>query len=136
MAHVRSLLGQIAAYENKIEEAVTHYAEAVELRPDAVDWRTDLGLFLAQAGRHEEATEQYRRAIQSIVSEVADAGESTPEGGVDGHPLFSKLHFILGNSLRDLARIEEAASAFRETLRIEPDHDEARKALNSVTGRP
>ena len=136
MAHVRSLLGQIAAYENKIEEAVTHYAEAVELRPDAVDWRTDLGLFLAQAGRHEEAIEQYRRAIQTIVSEVADAGESAPAGGVDGHPLFAKLHFILGTSLRDLARIEEAASAFRETLRVEPDHTEARKALDSVTRTP
>ena len=138
VADVYSLLGQMAFFENKIEEAIQHYTEAVRIRPDAPDWHIDLGLFLARVRRFDEAIAHYRTAIGLILGPDNSPDELTPDA-LDANrrsPLLPQAYLNLGYALKSLGRLLDAASAFEVALRLEPDNESARKALQNIPHRP
>ena len=57
-------MGKKAFQEGKIEEALTHYTEALELDPQSPELHTDFGLVLVQQGRLEEAAEHFSEALK------------------------------------------------------------------------
>jgi tetratricopeptide (TPR) repeat protein len=84
-----------------LAEAKEAYGRALQLRPDHVEARVNLGRLLHEEGDVEGAERQYRRAL-----EVA--------------PGSALARFNLGVALEDQGRTEEAASAYREAVELDP----------------
>jgi spermidine synthase len=126
------------------EEARQLFQRAVELDPQSYESRLYLGGTLLAEGKVKEAREHLERA-QSIdpgkpyawfnlgLSYVAEtrwkeAAEHF-EKATSRAPTYYPAHFQLGNALFQLGDIEGARRAWRRTLTLKPDHEEARRRL-------
>ncbi|MGD9412981.1 MAG: tetratricopeptide repeat protein, partial [Desulfobacterales bacterium] len=65
-------LGDILAAEGKFDEAISHFAAAVQSRPDKATLQNDLGRALASQGMFDEALPHLRKALQ-IKNNFAEA---------------------------------------------------------------
>uniref|UniRef100_Q02CU7 Tetratricopeptide TPR_2 repeat protein n=1 Tax=Solibacter usitatus (strain Ellin6076) TaxID=234267 RepID=Q02CU7_SOLUE len=114
-------LGVELADEGRYEAAIAEYQEALRIRPDYAQARTDLGNALLKAGGHgTEALAQYRAAVESM----------------PGSPI---PHNDLGNALVKAGRLQDAVAEYQAALAIKPEYAEARnnlgKALAGIPGR-
>lgn len=105
-------LGNLLAAQND-PEALTHYAEAVRLKPDLPQAQYLYGMALTGAGRNAEAIGHLQRTVQL-------------------QPNLAEAHFNLGVALAKQQRFAEAATAFEATLRLDPDNLTARKYLEQA----
>ncbi|MBS3821155.1 MAG: tetratricopeptide repeat protein [Planctomycetes bacterium] len=87
----------------RLEEAEPLLRGALEVRPDSADAKQLLGLVLSRQGRHEQAAEWIRSAIDDVGGEPALWGN-------------------LGGALLESRRADAAASAFQRSLAVRPDH--------------
>ena len=62
MAH--SNLGLLLKNQGRIETAIEHYHQALQIDPNAWDALNDLGVALAARGQFDEAIKNYRKALQ------------------------------------------------------------------------
>lgn len=101
----------------RADEAVAHFEASVRLRPRSASAHFNLGTALTHAGRIDAAIAALRRALQI-------------------RPDFPSAHNNLGNALalRD-GGSGEALRHFREALRLDPAHAEARVSLARVYAR-
>ena len=60
---VHELLGLVYASLNQTDKAVEELKAAVQLKPDLVEARTNLGTALLHAGKNDLAVEQFRKAV-------------------------------------------------------------------------
>jgi tetratricopeptide (TPR) repeat protein len=95
------------------EEAVGHFARAVELDPGCVDTRSGYGIALGWSGRFAEAVVQFRAAV-ALRPEDAD------------------LHYHLGNALLGSGEPMEAEACYRDALARRPDHAAALNNLGNA----
>ncbi len=107
--------------EGRHEAAIAEYEEALRIRPDYAQARTDLGNALLKiSGRGSEALAQFRAAVESM------PGSAIP-------------HNDLGNALVKAGRLQEAVAEYQAALAIKPEYAEARnnlgKALAGMPGR-
>jgi tetratricopeptide (TPR) repeat protein len=112
-AHIN--LGNALAAQND-HEALTHYAEAVRLKPDLAQTHYLYGMELTKAGRFDEAITHLQKAVQL-------------------EPNLAESHFNLGVALAKLQRFGEAAAEFEVTLRLDPQNSVARKYLAQAQAR-
>ena len=91
-------------------DPVALWQESVDLAPAHYRPRLLLGEALKDAGRREEAIEQYKTAINLRPAEL------------DGY-------LKLGVCLAEMGRIEEARQSFRQAMVIDPKNEPARRAL-------
>jgi len=103
-------LGVALAEQEKLDEAVWHYAEALRIEPNFLQARINLGGALAGQGKFDEAVAQYSEALR-IKPDFADA------------------HYNLGNALARHGRPLEAIAHYSEALRIKPDDWEVHNNL-------
>jgi protein O-mannosyl-transferase len=106
-------LGNCLAQRGRMDEAISQYQKALEIRPDLADARLNLGNCFFQLGRIEEAISQYQKTLE-IKPGTADA------------------HLNLGNCFSQLGRIEEAISQYHKALDIMPDNAKAQNSLGLV----
>jgi tetratricopeptide (TPR) repeat protein len=100
----------------------------------------NLGLELKDAGRRDEAIREYRIAATELPdAEYALAFEATNDGHYDEAITRLRRYLelapldinairasnLLGRSLMASGRLDEATAAFRNTLRMQPNNDEA-----------
>ncbi len=78
------------------------FSHALEVTPDNVTARLNLGLALEKAGRKPEAMEEYRRALKLDSQNV-------------------EAHTNLGNLLDDAGHPQEALGEYQAALRLDPD---------------
>ncbi len=105
-ATLRFLLAYDLLQAGRAEEAATHYAEVVKLKPDFAKVRISLGAALQGLGRFEEALQHYQEAVRL-------------------DPSFAEAHFNLGNALQGMRRFEQAVQHYQEAVRLKPDFAEA-----------
>jgi Flp pilus assembly protein TadD len=103
-------LAVILADRGRTGEAIRHYGEALNVRPELADARVNLGNALLAEGRTEEAVTTYRRALQF--------DGRLPHG-----------HLGLGVALERSGKVEEARAHYEEALRLDPDFEDARYRL-------
>lgn len=121
------------AQAGKLKPAIAILDSLVKAAPSAVPVRYNLALFLLMAGRHAEALPHLDRILTaqpghspSLFSKAKGlmaldrAAEALPilerlAGGNDPESLLA-----LGNALRTLSRMEEAAQAFHRLTRVAP----------------
>ena len=102
-AHYR--LGQALAARGQLDEAISHYRKALELRPNFVEAHDHLAQALAALGRPAEAIAHYERAL-----------ELRPES--------AEAHRNLGSALAACGRSDEALRHYGKALQIRPDNVE------------
>ena len=116
VANVHWDLGRLLNQRGKIEEAVSHYLQAAEKRPDSFLVHFNLAFAMADLGRKQEAADHYRVALEN-------------------YPDYAEAHNNLGIILEEQANLAEAEHHFREALRIKPDYVEAHSNLGIVLTR-
>jgi tetratricopeptide (TPR) repeat protein len=97
-----SNMGAVLFQQNRFDESVRHYREAVRIQPRYDTAWCGLGATLQAQGREEEAVMVYLQALS-----------------VD--PDFSSVHYALAKAYDRLGRHADAAFHFREVLRLLPN---------------
>jgi len=119
----------------------------VQLNPDWPEAHSNLGMVLQQAGRKEEAMDQYREALRlqpdfrrariALAALLAAAGRF-PEATVHDQLAFvpadtAAAHCELGEALVDEGRISEALVEYRAALRLDPSCQPALDRIRQLT---
>jgi tetratricopeptide (TPR) repeat protein len=104
--------GQVSYWQ----DSLTLWQHARRVTPDNFYARFSYGAALLDAGRVEEAAEQFERAI-----------ELKPD-----HPFG---HYELGVARREQGRVEEALACWSTALRLAPYYEQARLALAELQAR-
>ena len=99
-------LGLLLRNQGRIEEAMEHYHQAIQINPNYAETLNNLGVALADKGRFDEAIENYRKAIQI-------------------NPDFSGALDNLGVALAAKGRFDEAIENYRKALQINPNSSDA-----------
>jgi Flp pilus assembly protein TadD len=103
-------LGAIALKEGKAKEALFFLSRAAKRRPHKAQIRYNHALALRALERHAEALNELRAAQAAAPN---DAG----------------IHFLAGVVALRLGLLVEAERDFRESLRLDPQHEDARHNL-------
>lgn len=138
------------------EATLLAYSRAVEIAPGDAGAHRGMAQALYDLGRYGEALASFERAAEIEPDPAADAGRGMallrlgrhgeaiePLGrAVRGRPGDADLHYSLGCALAgarggsvDQERRARAEGAFREALRLDPQHPDAAPALERVRGR-
>ena len=99
-------LGLALAGEGKAEEAISHYKEALRIRPAYATARTNLGAALSKQGKLDEAIANYNEVLRA-------------------KPDMAEAHLNLGAVLVSQGKVDEAISRFQEAVRLKPDYADA-----------
>lgn len=145
MAHCN--LGFLLASRGRLDEAVSHYNEALRLKPDDAKTLYDLGVALDAQGKSDEALICFRRAVEAKPSDPTaqfDLALSLQSHGdlsqaiehyreaIRLRPNYAKAHCYMGIALQSLGRFDEAVEQYIEALDIDPDMAGAHYALGAV----
>ena len=103
-------MAEVRSRQNRIDEAIAHYSEAVRLAPDEAEWQVNLGLLLVQKGEMARAAESFERAVRL-------------------RPQDAESYNNLGAMLARLGRLPEATAAYTRALEIRPQYALARRNL-------
>ncbi len=148
MAH--GLVGTALGNEEKFEEAMPYYREAVRLRPYFVDFVSNMGYALQKLGKPEEALEQYSKALRinpHHPPSLRNMGALLYEQGryADALDYYRRslrlmsddvlLYLFIGNATAKLGRDQEAADAYSKVLLLQPRQAEAYLGLGILRVR-
>ncbi len=138
--HVHNNLGVALARQDKMQEAMAHYAEALRIHPGLAQVKNNIGGVLFREGKIEEAITQYAEALR-IAPDYADAHSNlgvalVREGKIQEaivhyeealriKPDYAEVHNKLGFALARQGKIQEAIAHYEEALRIKPDYVDA-----------
>lgn len=113
LADTHTNLGAALAAQGRIDEAIQHYRQALELNPRDVGAHSNFGSALAARGQTAEAIAHYQQALAS-------------------NPNHGPTHNNLGNVLSDLDRTDEAMAHYKKALAINPNYAEALNNLGNT----
>jgi len=153
-AEANNNLGSILYQQGKIDAAKARYEAAVRLKRDYPDAENNLGVALFQSGNLTEALPHFELALKLKPDYIA-ARENLAEvrnnlgaaffkdgklkearaqfqAAVDFNPVHPGAHNNLGVVLWRLERPMEALPHLLEAVRLKPDYNEARQALESL----
>jgi Flp pilus assembly protein TadD len=99
--------------QNRLQEAIPHYARAIALKPTHAEAYGNMGVLLARQGRFPEASAYYVRALQL-------------------KPDSAEIHNNLGVALVELGRVEEATRHYLRAIKLKPDYAEAYNNLGNA----
>jgi protein O-mannosyl-transferase len=106
-------LGFALLQQGRVDEAMVHFQQALQIRPGYAEARFNLGNALLQQGRVDEAMVYFQQALQI-------------------KPGYADAHFNLGVALVRKGNVDDAMAHFQQALEIEPDDAEARLALGNA----
>jgi tetratricopeptide (TPR) repeat protein/mono/diheme cytochrome c family protein len=140
-------LGQMLYAAGRLDEAVRHFREALEAKPDFLRARFNLGTALEAQDKLDEAIDVYVRVLQADSShtgarynlasilhargEMADAIDQYRKTlAID--PAHAGAHNNLGNALVETSRPDQALGHFVRAIELDPDHAEAHNNLANL----
>jgi tetratricopeptide (TPR) repeat protein len=114
-AEAHTFLGWTYHFQGKIEEAIAECKRAVEVDPEFGNPYNDIGAYLIELGRFDEAIPWLERAVE--------AGRYEPR---------HFPHYNLGRAYLSKEMYARARSCFEVALQIEPRYALAKQALESL----
>jgi len=143
-------LGVTLDKQGRIAEAISHYRQALEIKPDHAPAHINWGLALSRQGKVEEAIAHYGAAIQIWPHEpstynnlgLALAQQGKSRQAIDQYYKALQLNadfyaarYNLAVAFRKTGNIEQAKAHYTEALRIKPDSEHAHNDLGSILAR-
>ncbi|CAD0224480.1 Glycosyl transferase 2 family protein [Planktothrix agardhii] len=129
-------LAQALVKQEKWQEAIAAYQQALTITPNWVEVQRELGDLFLKLERWDEAVQVYETAI-SLRSESAEVYHNLGdallklqrwedaiaayEKAIELNPEFSWSYNNLGDGLRELQRWDEAAQAYGKAIELKPD---------------
>jgi len=107
------MLGVTWATLGRLDQAIVHFQQAIDAKPDYPEAHFNLGIALGQLGKIDEQIAHFRQAIQL-----------TPDR--------PEVYSLLGIALMNQAQLNEAASCFMQALELRPDFLEVHQNLGMV----
>jgi tetratricopeptide (TPR) repeat protein len=120
------MLGRLCLKMENPDEAETYFRQATKLRPDNFAAHNELGWLLLQLGRFTEAEAPLRAALK-----LAQSADIMP-GAHDRAEAGRMASLNLALSLHMQNRAMEAASLYRELLRLNPNDADAIRGLTQL----
>ncbi len=117
-ADAHTYLGWSLSHLGKLEEAIAECRIAIRLDPDFGNPYNDIGVYLINLGRRDEAVPWLEKAIRA-----------------KRYCCYQFPHFNLGRVLVEQGRIEEARRSFARALEHDPDYVPALRALEFLERR-
>jgi tetratricopeptide (TPR) repeat protein len=126
-------LGLALAAQGKVNEAIPHYEQALELRPDCAEAHSGLGIALNQQGKLDAAIPHFERARQLnpgsaeahnnlgaalAAQEKWSAAIPHYERALQLKPDFAEAHYNLGVALATQGKLPEAIQHFQQALNL------------------
>ncbi len=109
-------LGNALRQQGRLDEAIAHYQQALQIRPQYADPHNNLGNVLWRQGRLAEAAFHFQKFLELA-------------------PGCAEVHYNLGNVLSQQGRLSEAIDQYRKALEIRPDLAEVHNNLGNILGR-
>ncbi len=106
-------LGVILVNQRRPDEAVPHFARAIEIAPNLAEAQFNMGVALYHTGDLKGAITHYEKALEL-------------------QPGMFLAHNNLGVALQDLGPLDEAVNHYREAIRLAPAFADARRNLARV----
>src|SRR5213594_2562941 len=140
-------LGIVLSAQGKPTEAIEHFQEGLQLRPDEPSAHTNLGVALIQQGKLADAIEHFRQAVRIYPddalahtnwgSALIDLGKPSEaiehfQQALRIHPDDALAHTNWGSALIDLGKPSEAIEHYSKALRITPGLAEAQNGLGQA----
>jgi len=116
-AEAHTFLGWVYSMENRLEEAIAECRRAIAVDPDFGNPYNDIGAYLIQLGRIEEAIPWLERAKRSVRYEPRHYP----------HINLSQIHVMRND-------ITAAVRELRAAVDIEPENKSARRELHRLLG--
>jgi tetratricopeptide (TPR) repeat protein len=104
MAHFN--LGNALRQEGRVDDAITHYEEALQIAPRDAETHNNLGIALSQKGREDDAITCFQKALEI-------------------QPDYAEAHHNLGKALFETGKIDDAITHFQQASQIKPDYADA-----------
>ena len=104
MAHYN--LGIALHDHGETDEAISHYRQAIELRPGYAEAHYNLGRLLAERGEFNDAISHYEAVLATSPADV-------------------EAHNNLGATLFQAGRVDDAIANYQEALAVRPDYADA-----------
>ncbi len=120
VADLHNNLGFVLASQNRHEEAIHSYREALKLSPNLTRARNNMGFSQAALGQDETALNTFRSALSASL-------------GFDPEILEAEAHFNLGVAQLARGADQQAKGSFHTALKHVPGHANARDALDQMT---
>jgi predicted O-linked N-acetylglucosamine transferase (SPINDLY family) len=105
--------GNLLADQGRLDEAVSSYKKALEVKPDFAGAWNNLGIAFKDQGLLDNAIFCYQRALTIA-------------------PAFAGAHNNLGNALKERGRSEEATDCYRKALALVPESVQVNTNLANV----
>ncbi len=134
-ASAHNRLGLVLQSQGELDEAITHFRTAAQLRPEFAGAHYSLGNALSAKGDWEGAIAAYRQALAaetdfaeahlklaealSAQSRIDEAIEHLRQA-IRIDPSVREAHYNLGIMLSHVGQSDEAMREFRETVRLDP----------------
>ena len=140
-------LGDVLVKEQRLDEALIHFRNALQIYPNYAEASNNLGYVLASQGRWSEAIAYYQAALRlrpDFLGAHRNLGVSLAETGrldeAIGHfrevlridPGDADTHYNLATALLQLGRRDEAIAQLQEALRLKPNDTEVRERLRAL----
>ena len=110
---VRNNLGNIYFKQDRFDQAIQYYQEALKLKSDYPEARAGLGAAYASKGKLEDAITEFRTALEL-------------------NPELAEAHYNLGIVYLEKGLTDEARTELEITLKLKPNHLEAYQTLKSI----
>ncbi len=117
-AEAHTFLGWVYSFQGRYDEAIRECEIAIAVDPDFGNPYNDVGAYLIEIGRHEEAIPWLRKAMEAKRYEARH------------YP-----HFNLSRVLVKQGKIYEAIAEIKRALEIEPSYLLARRELHRLLGQ-
>jgi len=126
--------------QDKPEQALEAFSEALKINPADEDVHYDLGLVLARLGKVDEAISHYQEAVRlypqyveawnNLGNLLMRAGRTQEaierfQNALKISPEYASAHNNLGTALQGAGRFDEAIVHFERAARIKPDYWQA-----------
>jgi len=133
-------LGIVFGEEGRLEEAISHFSEALRLNPDYAKAHLSMGIALGRQGKIEGAVSHFSEALRlnpglagaHLGMGVALRRQGKINQAIDHfsealrlNPDLAEPYFHLGNMLLQQGRIKKSIKLFSEALRLNPNYVEA-----------
>jgi tetratricopeptide (TPR) repeat protein len=145
MAHYN--LGLDLASRGQVDDAIAHFQQALEIKPDFAGAHNNLGVALAGRGQVDAAMTHFRKALElepdyagahyNLANLLAARGETDAamthfRKALEIKPDYAEAHNNFGLALADHGEADEAVAHYRKALEIKPDFVSAHYNLGAI----